>query len=158
VKLKAQQKEEIYKLALKIRDSILTTGKFEDFAKRYSDDKATANDGGDLGWIQKGKFLPELEKYGINLVIGEISLPIETPLGYHILKMIDKKKDEMKISHILFKLGQSDDDKTRTKNFLDSLKQNIHSLAELKMLLRNSLMIMIQRDLEEQWEILHLNL
>jgi peptidyl-prolyl cis-trans isomerase SurA len=132
VKLKNQKKEEIYKFALKIRDSILTSGKFTDFAKKYSDDKATAEEGGDLGWIQKGKFLPELEKVGFNLIVGEISLPIETPLGFHILNVREKKKDEILISHILFKLGQSDDDKERTKAFLDSLRANIKSLDEFK--------------------------
>jgi peptidyl-prolyl cis-trans isomerase SurA len=132
VKLKNQKKEEIYKFAQKIRDSILTSGKFAEFANKYSDDKATASEGGDLGWIQKGKFLPELEKVGFNLQAGEISLPIETPLGYHILTVREKKKDEILISHILFKLGQSDEDKERTKTFLDSLKANIKSLEQFK--------------------------
>lgn len=132
VKMKIQKKEEIYKFALKIRDSIISSGKYEDFALRYSDDKATASEGGDLGWIQKGKFLPELEKVGFNLVVGEISLPIETPLGFHILKIRDKRKDEILISHILFKFGQSDEDKDRVKAFLDSIKVNSKSLNDFK--------------------------
>lgn len=136
VKMKIQKKEEIYKFALKIRDSIISTGKFEDFARKYSDDKATASEGttesGDLGWIQKGKFLPELEKVAFNLVVGEISLPIETPLGFHILKIRDKRKDEILISHILFKFGQSDEDKERVKAFLDSIRVNSKSLADFK--------------------------
>lgn len=136
VKLKNQKKEETYTNALKIRDSILLTGKFEEFSKNYSDDKATSSEGGDLGWIQKGKFLPELEKVGFNLLPGEISLPIETPLGFHILKVIEKRKEEIKISHILFKLGQSDDDKERTKLFLDSLKARIKDLSDFKQIAR----------------------
>jgi len=63
---------------------------------------------------------------------GEISLPIETPLGYHIIKLRDKRKDEVLLNHILFKIGQSDDDKQRVKNFLDSLRLQIKSLDDFK--------------------------
>lgn len=133
VKLKFQKREELYKLALRVRDSIIAGGKFEDFAAKYSEDASTAKEGGDLGWIQKGKFLPELEKAGFNLLVGEISLPVETPLGYHILKLRDKKKDEILISHILFKFGQSEQDKDNTKALLDSIRFNVHSLNDFKL-------------------------
>lgn len=125
-------KEDIYRNALRIRDSIIAGGKFEDFAKKYSDDKETGSEGGDLGWITKGKFLPELEKNAFAMLPGEISLPIETPLGYHIIKLRDKRKDEVLISHILFKVGQSEDDKQKVKDFLDSLRNQIKSLDDFK--------------------------
>ncbi len=134
VSLKLQKQEEVYKLAMKVRDSIIAGGSFKDFAQRYSDDASTAKDGGDLGWIQKGKFLPELEKAGFNLMVGEVSLPILTPLGFHILKLRDKKNDQILISHILFKLGQSEQDKEIAKRFLDSLKKDVHSLDDFKRL------------------------
>ncbi|HOV91525.1 MAG TPA: peptidylprolyl isomerase [Candidatus Kapabacteria bacterium] len=127
-----KNKEDVFRLALRVRDSIITGGNFEDFAKRYSDDKQTGAEGGDLGWIAKGKFLPELEKYAFTMLPGEISLPIETPLGYHIIKLRDKRKDEVLLNHILFKIGQSDDDKQRVKNFLDSLRLQIKSLDDFK--------------------------
>lgn len=131
-KAKSQDKEDIYKMALRIRDSIIQSGNFDDFAKTHSQDIATKDDGGNLGWIAKGKFLPELEKAGFALLPGEISLPIETPLGFHILKLVDKRNNEINVSHILFKIGQSDDDKEWAKSFLDSLRKNIKSLEEFK--------------------------
>lgn len=132
VKPKSQKKEDIFRLALKVRDSILISGKFEEFARNYSEDASTRNDGGDLGWIQKGKFLPELEKVGFSLLVGEISLPVETPLGFHIIKVRDKKKDEILVSHILFKLGQGDEEKEYARKYLDSLKLQIKNLEEFK--------------------------
>lgn len=132
VKPKMQQKEDIFKLALKIRDSIIMTGDFEKFAKIYSEDNATKKDGGDLGWIQKGKFLPELEKAGFSMLVGEVSLPIETPLGFHIIKLKEKRKDEINVSHILFKLGQGEEEKEIAKKFLDSLRSKIKNLEDFK--------------------------
>lgn len=127
-----KNKDEIYRYALRIRDSIIRQGNFAEFAKRYSDDKQTGAEGGDLGWIAKGKFLPELEKNAFNMLPGEISLPIETPLGFHIIQVRDKRKDEVLISHILFKIGQSDEDKQKVKDFLDSLRVQINSIDQFK--------------------------
>jgi len=132
VKPKMQQKEDIFKFALKIRDSIIMTGDFEKYAKLYSEDLATKNDGGDLSWIQKGKFFPELEKVGFSMLVGEISLPIETPLGFHIIKLNDKRKDEIKVSHILFRLGQGEEEKEIAKKFLDSIRSKIKNLDDFK--------------------------
>lgn len=132
VKPKMQQKEDIFKQALKIRDSIILSGKFDEFAKKYSEDIATKNDAGDLGWIQRGKFLPELERAGFSMLVGEVSLPIETPLGFHIIKVNEKRKDEINVSHILFKLGQGDEDKEIAKRFLDSIKTLINNLDDFK--------------------------
>ncbi|OGU59154.1 MAG: hypothetical protein A2X64_07115 [Ignavibacteria bacterium GWF2_33_9] len=132
VNMKSKAKEEIYNQSMKVRDSILKFNTFDEMAAKYSNDNATAGDGGDLGWIQKGKFLPELEKVGFNMVVGEVSLPTETPLGYHIMKLLDKRKEEIKIAHILFKFGQNDNDKERIKSILDSLKENINSLDIFK--------------------------
>ncbi len=132
VKPKMQQKEDIFKLALKIRDSIIISGNFSEFAKTYSEDNATKNDGGDLGWIQKGKFLPELERVGFSMLVGEVSLPIETPLGFHIIKVNEKRKDEINVSHILFRFGQGDEDKEIAKKFLDSIRTKINNLEDFK--------------------------
>lgn len=132
VKPKMQQKEDIFKFALKIRDSIIMSGNFDDFAKIYSEDNATKNDAGDLGWIQKGKFLPELERVAFSMLLGEVSLPIETPLGFHIIKVKDKRKDEINVSHILFRFGQGDEEKEIAKKFLDSIRTKINNLEDFK--------------------------
>ena len=118
-------KEEVYQLALRVRDSILNGGNFADFAKRYSADPGTKDEGGDLGWIKKGKLFPEFEKAAINLAEGQISKPTETPFGYHLIENLGLNKDSIHARHILFKFKQSDADTKKTIEFLKNLKQKI---------------------------------
>ncbi len=118
-------KAEIFDLAKRVRDSIIAGGDFADFAKRYSADPGTKNDGGNLGWFERGKLYPEYEKVAFNLQIGEISLPVETPFGFHIIQTLDKKKEAVLTRHILFQVGLSNDDIERTKKFLSDLAERV---------------------------------
>ena len=63
---------------------------FADMARRFSDDKGTAVHDGELPWISKGQTLPDFEKAAYALEVGQMSKPILSPAGYHIIKLIDK--------------------------------------------------------------------
>ena len=63
---------------------------FADLARRLSDDKNTAVNGGELPWVTKGQLVPDFEKAAFALNKGEVSDPVLSPYGYHIIKMIDK--------------------------------------------------------------------
>lgn len=125
VQASTSQKDETLKLAQKIRDSILRGADFAELVKRYSGDLGSATSGGELGWVDKGKLVPEYEKAAYALVAGETSQPIETPFGYHLIQTIDKRKDAVQTRHILFKIGRSADDNERAKNELAALKIRI---------------------------------
>ncbi|TAL67672.1 MAG: parvulin peptidyl-prolyl isomerase [Bacteroidetes bacterium] len=118
-------KEDVYQLAKNVRDSIVAGGDFAAFAKKYSNDLATASNGGELGWFPKGKLIREFEKAAFDLQPGQISLPVETPFGFHIIQAIDKKKDSILTRHILFKVGGTSDDIENTKNFLKGIKDSL---------------------------------
>ena len=118
-------KEEVKNLAKKVRDSIAAGGNFEDYAKRYSADPGSAASGGELGWIDKGKLVGEYERAAYNLQSGEISQPVESPFGYHIIQTLDKRKDAIQTKHILFKLGGSGEDKKRTEKILSDIKMRV---------------------------------
>lgn len=118
-------KEEAYELAKKVRDTIIAEDEFAEFAERYSGDPATAKEGGDLGWFEKGKLFPEYEQAAFALQPGEISIPVETPFGFHLIQTIEKDENRIKTRHILFKIGQSSKDVEKTKQFLSSLKDSI---------------------------------
>lgn len=118
-------KKATYELAKKVRDSIVEGGDFASFAEKYSADPWTAKSGGELGWFIKGKLVQEFEQAAFSLQKGEISLPVETPFGYHIIQTLDKKKDSIFTRHILFKIVQSNKENDDTKAFLLSIKDSI---------------------------------
>jgi len=118
-------KENTYKLAEKVRDSILAGGSFADFAEKYSGDPGTQSEGGDLGWIKKGKLFPEFEKVAIDLTEGQISTPTETPFGYHLIETLGLNKDSIHARHILFKFNQSEEDKQTAIDTLNEIKKRI---------------------------------
>ena len=68
--------------------------KFEDMAKQYSEDPS-ANNGGDLGWINPGDTFPEFEKTMKQLNINQISDPIKTPFGWHLIQVLEKRSQDM---------------------------------------------------------------
>ena len=70
------------------------TANFEDMARAYSND-ASASRGGDLGTLYPGDTVPEFEKAMNDLKPGEVSEPTRTPFGYHLIQVIDRKKQDM---------------------------------------------------------------
>lgn len=126
IKPETDEKQRVFNLARSIRDSILRGGDFAKFAERYSGDAGTATNGGELGWINKGKFFPEFEAAAFALQVNEISMPTETPFGFHLIQVLDKRKDAIQTRHILFKIEQKSSDKDKAIQFLDSLKNLIN--------------------------------
>jgi peptidyl-prolyl cis-trans isomerase SurA len=83
-------------------DSLLKSGlSFEDVAKEYSDDPMSREKGGDLGYFVKGLMVPEFEAAAFQLQNGEVSQPIKTIYGFHIIKMIDNQVDSVRVQQIL---------------------------------------------------------
>ena len=65
--------------------------KFEDIAKKDSLDTVSAKNGGDIGYFGRGQLVPEFERAAAGLKVGEVSGPVQTQFGYHIIKVTDKK-------------------------------------------------------------------
>jgi peptidyl-prolyl cis-trans isomerase C len=76
--------------AMEIRKSILEGESFAGAARRVSLDAATRHKGGDLGVIKKGQTVPEFERALFTLKVGEISQPVPTQFGYHLVKLTDR--------------------------------------------------------------------
>lgn len=66
--------------------------KFADIATEYSTDQSTKGNGGTLGYIMEGQLVPEFEKKAFSMKSGEISDPVKTDFGWHIIKLEDKRK------------------------------------------------------------------
>jgi parvulin-like peptidyl-prolyl isomerase len=78
--------------AKKVLERLKKGEKFGDIAKAVSIDKGSAKNGGDLGYFSKGQMVPEFEKAASSLQVGQISMPVQTQFGYHIIMVTDKKK------------------------------------------------------------------
>jgi peptidyl-prolyl cis-trans isomerase SurA len=66
---------------------------FEELAKLYSND-LSASKGGDLGWVYPGDTVPEFERVMDQLKPGEVSQPVETPFGFHLIQVVERKTDD----------------------------------------------------------------
>jgi len=89
------QKKELRKKAEDVLKKAKGGDDFAQLASEYSDDPGSKTKGGELGYFPKGNMVPEFENAAFNLKPGEISDVIETPYGYHIIKVEDKKAAEM---------------------------------------------------------------
>lgn len=74
-----------------IREEVLGGAEFGGLAQRYSDDKGSAQRGGDLGWTDPGTFVPQFEQQLAELSPGEISAPFETQFGWHIVQLLERR-------------------------------------------------------------------
>jgi peptidyl-prolyl cis-trans isomerase D len=85
---------EVEEIRLKAEDVLKQAkkgAKFEDLAKKYSEDPGTKDKGGDLGWLMQGQTVPEFEKTAFGLEKGKISDLVKTQYGFHIIEVLDKE-------------------------------------------------------------------
>ena len=101
---------------------------FEDAAKQYSKDPGSAANGGSLGFVGKGVFVKPFEEAAFALAPGELSDPVETQFGLHLLRLDDKNGAEIKVSHILLMPVADENDLIYTSQKLEVLRSDI--LAE----------------------------
>jgi peptidyl-prolyl cis-trans isomerase SurA len=78
----------------RVKDRLDSGAKFEDMARINSED-ASAAKGGDLGWVNPGDTVPEFEKALASLAVGEISSAVRTPFGWHLLKVEERRKQDI---------------------------------------------------------------
>lgn len=129
VKASTQQKKEANELALRIRDSVMKGGSFSEFARRHSGDPGSAVNGGDLGTVERGKFVPAFENAAFGLQPDEISQPVETPFGFHVIQLISKSGNSITARHILIRVGHSDADREAARLALLDVKKQVEAGA-----------------------------
>ena len=105
----------------KLRAEIAGGTKFEDVAKRESADSVSAVQGGDLGPVTKGRMVADFDKAAFALKPGELSQPVLTPFGYHLIKVDSRKGDTLAVRHILLRIQQSDSSAARVDKKADEL-------------------------------------
>ncbi|MDC0204294.1 peptidylprolyl isomerase [Flavobacteriales bacterium] len=127
---KATEKEHslAYEKALSIRTKILSQGiSFANAAKKYSDDKSALSNGGGLSYFTVFMMVYDFETAAYNTNIGELSMPVKTKYGYHIIKVDDIRDavGQVQVAHIMFKTGEGADEKR-----LSVAKEKINQVLE----------------------------
>ena len=109
------------------RERVLRGEKFGALARLYSDDPGSSSKGGDLGFVERGTLYPEFEAVAFNLKSGEISQVVKTQAGYHIIQMIERRGESIRVAHILIQPKPSTDEQVRAITYLDSVRNIIIS-------------------------------
>lgn len=114
---------------LALRERIINGEKFATLARIYSEDTGSARKGGELGMASKSIFWPQFSDAAMSLRPGTISQIVETPDGFHIIEVIEKKGDMFNARHILIRPEYTQDDQDKAFKTLDSLRTEINAQA-----------------------------
>ena len=114
---------------LAIRERIINGEKFSTLARIYSQDPGSARKGGELGMASKSIFWPAFSDAAMALKPGIVSQIVETPDGFHIIEVLEKKGDMFNARHILLKPEYTAEDREKAFHVLDSLKTELKNEA-----------------------------
>lgn len=119
-KVSKEAKQLAYEKITELRERIINGDNFNSLATLYSDDGSAAK-GGELGFFTRGQMVPEFEAAAFKLKPDTISKVIETKYGYHILKLINRKGDNINVRHILVRPKIFKSDIAAARERMDSI-------------------------------------
>lgn len=114
---------------LALRERILNGERFATLARIYSEDPGSARRGGELGMAPRAIYWPQFSDAAMSLKPGAISQIVETPDGFHIIEVLEKKGDSFNARHILLKPQYTAEDQEKAFATLDSLRTEIMNQA-----------------------------
>ncbi len=118
-------KEAAKSLADSLFTQLVIGEEFAKLAMEFSDDVATGAKGGLLGTTERGDLVPAYEEVAYSLEEGEISEPVLSPFGYHIIMLNWRRGEKINTSHILIKLAASKQDEQRALEEIGRIRQTI---------------------------------
>jgi len=95
---------------------------FSNLCRQYSEDPGNASVGGEIGFMQRGDFVPEFEEVAFLLEPGELSDVVKTRFGFHIIQCIDRKGDKINVRHLLIRLQPDEKDETITEQKIKDIR------------------------------------
>lgn len=101
------------------------TSDFQTLARQYSQDPGSAMMGGELGFFRRGELAPEYEATSLGLRPGEISDPVETMFGFHLIQLLERRGNTYNTRHILLRPLPSEEDIKKAERYVDSLRTQI---------------------------------
>ncbi|MGH7566461.1 MAG: peptidylprolyl isomerase [Gemmatimonadota bacterium] len=104
---------------------------FATAAMQHSDDPSSSDTGGDTGWFGHGRMVEPFEEAAFASQPGELVGPIETLFGYHVLQVVDKRGEEVRVRHVLVGFEQSEADGEAARRRADELAAAINAGADV---------------------------
>ncbi len=104
---------------------------FATAARQHSDDPASSENGGDVGWFGRDRMVEPFERAGFESPTGELVGPVETLFGYHVMQVLDKREEEVRVRHILIAFGRSDADSDAARLRADELAAAVNGGADV---------------------------
>ena len=120
--------------AAAIRQELIDGADFAEVAARESSDSVSAAEGGDLGEVTRDQMIPEFERAALALRPGQISSPVLTPFGYHVIKLESRAGDRYRARHVLIPVELSGDHLESVELRADSLDRFAAEQLDLAML------------------------
>ena len=120
--------EAVIKFLNSLREMIVSgTASFDSLAKTHSQDPGSGPTGGNLGFTERGSLVKEYEEVAYSMVPGEISLPIKSQFGYHLIRVIEKRGEKLSSQHILRLLDFSNEDKRTALGLIQNISLQAHN-------------------------------
>lgn len=121
-----EQKDAVRNRLNEIREQIINEEvSFAEMARKHSEDPGSAAKGGELGFWKRGELAPEYEATSLKMRPGDISKPVETQFGFHIIQLIERRGNTFNTRHILMRPNSSELDIAAAEQYLDSLRNEI---------------------------------
>lgn len=117
-----EQKDIVRQKLLDLRERILNGEDFNVLAREYSEEPGAARSGGELGFQSRGDLVPPYEAAALALEPGELSQPVESEFGFHLIQLIERRGNSYNSRHILMKPTPSEEDVESAIHYLDSLR------------------------------------
>ena len=124
-KTNSRLKKKYKDFAQAILDSIKAGASFEEMAKKYSEDPGSAQFGGDLGFVKRGVFYPEFESVAFAMKEGDISDIVESPAGFHIIQLLERRGESIHTRHILIKIKADENADLDAIEFLNNIRDSV---------------------------------
>jgi peptidyl-prolyl cis-trans isomerase SurA len=124
-KVNAAEREKAQNRTAELRKKIEAGEDFAELAKKFSDDPGSGAQGGDLGFVKRGTFVPAFEAMAYKLEPNQLSPIVETEFGFHIIQLLERRGNLIHCRHILIKPEVSSEDMAAAKSKMDSIRQMI---------------------------------
>lgn len=119
-----------------VKNKLEEGNSFEELAKEYSDDPASREKGGDLGFFKLNDMVPEFSEALLEMNPGEVSDVVESRFGFHLIKFVEKDGDQYHAKHILAMVQVTDQEIERMQEFANTVRDSILAGADFSEMAR----------------------